>query len=93
MLAQVVVVLRPVACPVLAGPVEEVALDRRHPDPVPGRRCAHEALHVVAVVVGDEDVGDAVDPELVEPVEDAAAAEVDADRVAPTGITQTLQVS
>ena len=48
------------------------------------RRSTREPLHVVPVVVGDEDVGDAVQLELVEPVEDETAAEVDADAV-PAG--------
>ena len=50
---------------------------------MPASTARREAAELVAVVVRHEDVGDAVDAELVEVVEHGAVAEVDEHRLAP----------
>ncbi len=80
-LAEVVVVLELPLLPVLGGVLDQVALERRYPDPDPGRGGAGQPLDLVAVMVGDEDVRDALDAEVGEAVEDLAAPEVDEDRL------------
>jgi hypothetical protein len=60
---------------------DELALQRRHPDPRAVLDRAREPLQLVAVMVGDENVGDPVDAERVELLEDGPAAEVDEDGV------------
>jgi hypothetical protein len=76
-LAQVVVVLELPLTPVPRRSGDQQRLDRRHPDADPRRGRSRQPLHLVAVVVGDEDVGHALDAELTDAVEDGAAAEVD----------------
>ena len=80
-LTQVVVVHDPAPAPVLIDVRDQLALERGHPDPHARRDGAGEALHLVAVVVCDEHVRHPLDTELLEPVENEAAAEIDRDRV------------
>jgi hypothetical protein len=70
---------------------DELLLDRRHPDADARRGRARQTLHLVAVVMRDEDVGDAVELELREPVEHQAAAEVDEHGLAP--VAQDVDVA
>jgi hypothetical protein len=67
---------------VLVDPGDEVTLGRRRPDPDSGGSRAGETLRHVAVVMGEQDVGDAFDAMLGEAVEHVTAAEVDEDRLA-----------
>ncbi len=60
---------------------DQLELDRRHPDARAGCDSAIEPLHLVAVMVRDEHVGQPLDAELLEVVEHETAAEVDRDRV------------
>jgi hypothetical protein len=81
-LAEVVVVVERPSGPVLVDGVDQPAFGGRRPDPDPGLAGTREPLRDVAMMVGQEDVGDAVDPEVGQVVEDGAGAEVDEDRLA-----------
>jgi hypothetical protein len=78
---------------------DERLLDRRDPDLDPGLGRASQALHLVAMMVSDEDAADAVDAELGQGIEGGAGTEVDEDAAAAVlneidvaGIGQAVQV-
>src|SRR4051794_25275834 len=78
-LPEVVVVVERPHLPMDARALDQVPLGRRCPDADARSACAREALRDIAVVVRQQDVGDAVDPEVVQVIEDIAAAEIDED--------------
>jgi hypothetical protein len=82
-LAQVVVVRDLAPLPALVHAGNQLDLAGGRPDPDSRLRRALEPSELVAVVVGQQDVGNPLDAELFEVIERAAVAEVDQDRVAP----------
>jgi len=89
-LSQVVVVRQGTALPVLVDVGDQVPLDRRHPDPRAGRRQGGQPLHLVAVMVGHDHVGDTVHPQLAEVVQPAARSGVDGDRRPGAGVDEQV---
>src|SRR5437868_1354344 len=81
MLAVVVVVGDWPSLPVCAHLAEQILLDERDPDADPGFNRSLQALNLVAVVVRDVDVGDAVDADRAQLIEHVTGAEVDRDRL------------
>ena len=67
--------------PVCAHPSDQVLLDQRDPDPDPGFNRSLQALNLIAVVVGDVDIGDAVDADRAQLIEHVTGAKVDGDRL------------
>ena len=80
-LAVVVVVGDWPSLPVCAHLAEQILLDERDPDADPGFNRSLQALNLVAVVVRDVDVGDAVDADRAQLIEHVTGAEVDRDRL------------
>jgi hypothetical protein len=76
-LPQVVVVVHLAVLPAAVDVGDELALQGRNPDPDSRLRRPAQPLELVAVVVGQQDVGRALDAELAEVVEHGARAEVD----------------
>jgi hypothetical protein len=78
--AEVVVVVERPDQPVAVDAVDQLPFDRGCPDPHTGVRGPLQALHLVAMVMREHHVGDALDPERAQLVEHAAASPVDDER-------------
>ncbi len=83
-LTDVVVEIESSCLPKLVRVPEDVLLDRRHPDAHASIDRSLEPFDLIAVMVGDQDVGEVVDAERGQLFEGRPAAEIDGD-ASPTG--------
>jgi hypothetical protein len=82
-LAEVIVVVQRAPLPMLVNGNKEVALHWRYPDACPRTGRPGQALALVSMVVGHQDIGELRHSQIVEVVEHGARPEIDRDGAGP----------
>jgi hypothetical protein len=82
-LAEVIIIVQRARLPMLVDGDEQVALHRRDPDACPRSRGTSQALSLVSVMVGHQDIGELGYAQLIEVVEHGARPEIDRYGAAP----------